>query len=126
VAPTTPAPSSGGTVTPKICTNSACTQGCQSHSFPQDKCLTLQGGGSAKAKCDTSKGDLTLTEYPTSSSCTGFSIPTTQPINKCVQDTSGSYLENLCSSSLEVAPKGDKLRTTAELAAKVQKLMKRV
>jgi tripeptidyl-peptidase-1 len=93
----TPAPSSSSaTFTQKVCTSSTCTGSCQSHTLPQNQCLSINGGGSAKAAC--SSNGLTMTEFPLSSDCSGFSIPTTQPINKCVQDNQGSYLENICSN----------------------------
>eukprot|EP01084_Bolivina_argentea_P127585 225600_1 len=124
-APTTTAAPSTKTFTQKICTSSTCASGCQSHTLPQNQCLQLTGGsGSAKAVCGADS--LTITEYPTSTSCTGFSIPTTQPTNKCVKDQSGSYLENVCSGAgLEAILKGDTLATTADLAAKVAEMMKR-
>lgn len=101
-APTQPSPPTpgGSTFTQKVCSSSSCTSGCQSHTFPQNQCLTLQGGGSAKAVCGS--GSLTMTEYPMSSSCSGFSIPSTQPVNQCVKDQQGSYLENICSGSSNV------------------------
>lgn len=88
---------SGATFTQKVCPSSGCTSGCQSHTLPQNKCLKLNGGGSAKADCG-SKG-LTLTEFPISADCSGFSIPSTQPVNQCIQDKQGSFLENICSST---------------------------
>jgi cysteine peptidase B len=104
MAPPTPATTAapaGKTFTQKICPSAGCKSGCQEHTFPQGQCLQLQGGGSAKATC--SANGLTMTDYPLSSDCSGFSIPTTQPINQCVQDEQGSYLENLCSGQSKVS-----------------------
>lgn len=99
---------SGSTFTQKVCTSSTCTSGCQSHTFPQGQCLQLQGGGSAKGKC-SSEG-LVMTEYPLSSDCSGFDIPSTQPVNQCVQDTQGSYLENICATTSTILTKDAKFR----------------
>jgi len=96
--PVTPKPaSSGDTFTQKVCQNSACTQGCQSHTFKQNVCLQVNGGGSAKASCNFL--GLSLTSY-SSSDCSGFGQTSEEPVNQCQQDTSGSYLENLCSNAL--------------------------
>jgi len=90
----TPAPQSS-TFTQKQCSDSACTQ-CNSYTFPQNQCLGLNGGGSAIAVC-VSAG-LNLTEYPSSTTCTGASTSDLMPINQCLQDNSGGYLENICNN----------------------------
>jgi cysteine peptidase B len=109
--PAPPAPS-GATFTQKVCSNAGCSSGCQSHTFKQNTCLSLQGGGSAKASCGSN--GLTMTEYPTSSSCSGSSVPSTQAIDQCVKDQSGSYLENICSNAnVELA--AAKLRSTRKI-----------
>ena len=96
--PPTPSPApSNGTFTQKQCTDSACTEGCQSHTFAQNQCLRLTSGGSAKAQCTAT--ELLLTVYPESEDCTGASEEVPQALNKCEQDTSGSYIENTCSAS---------------------------
>ena len=98
-APVPPGPS--GTFEQKQCTNSACTQGCQSHTFAQNTCLQLQGGGSAKAVCTATA--LQMTVFPFSSDCTSLSETTEQPINQCVQDESGTYFENVCNNGAATA-----------------------
>merc|ERR1712225_94056 len=75
--------------------------GCQSHTFAQNTCLQLNGGGSAKAVCTSSA--LQMGVYPFSSDCTSMSETTEQPINQCVQDESGTYLENLCNNGAATA-----------------------
>jgi len=92
----TPAPNGNGTFTQMQCQDAACSQGCQSQTFPQNSCLSLNGGGSAIAVCQPS--DLLLTMY-SSSDCSGAGQQVPQEINTCVQDNSGSYLENICSAS---------------------------
>merc|ERR1712093_118316 len=72
-----------------------------SHTFAQNTCLQLNGGGSAKAVCTSSA--LQMTVYPFSSDCTSMSETTEQPINQCVQDESGTYLENLCNNGAATA-----------------------
>jgi C1A family cysteine protease len=93
--PSPPGPS--GTFIQEQCQDAACSQGCVNYTFQTGVCLGLSGGGSAIAQCN-SQG-LLLTEYPTSSSCTGPSVPDQMPTNQCLQDTSGTYLENFCFSS---------------------------
>jgi len=89
-------PSPAGTFEQKQCTNAACNQGCQSHTFAQGQCLTLQGGGSAKATCTATA--LQMTVYPFTTDCTSMSEVSTQPINQCTQDESGTYFENICNN----------------------------
>ena len=91
-----PTPAANGTFVQKQCTNSACTQGCRSETLPQGQCLRLEGGGSAKAQCTSTA--LQMTIYPLSQDCSGFSETSEQPINQCVQDESGTYLENICNN----------------------------
>lgn len=91
--PTTTAPGSGSLIQEQ-CTSSDCSSGCTNYTFPLNKCLQLQGGGSATAQCN-SQGVL-LTEYISSTTCTGPSIPDQMAVNQCLQDTSGTYFENFC------------------------------
>jgi len=93
----TPTPTSAGTFIQKQCTDAACTQGCTSHTFQQNTCLSLTNGGSATAVCQPT--DLLLTIYLESSDCTGASMQQAQSINTCEQDESGTYLENVCPAS---------------------------
>jgi len=100
-APSTPAPTQPPTPSPTQtftqmdCSDSQCTQNCQNATFPANKCLQLSGGGSAKAQCQP--GELTLTEYPLSQDCSGFSIPSTMPLDQCLQNGDGQgYFENFC------------------------------
>ena len=103
-APTTAAPTPSPTQTfiQMDCTDAACSQNCQNASFPANQCLPLSGGGSAKAQCNP--GELVMTEYPLSQDCTGFSIPSTMPLNQCLQNGDGSgYFENFCPPSAAAA-----------------------
>jgi hypothetical protein len=100
-APPTPAPTAPPTPSPTQqfvqmdCSDSACTQGCTNNTFAANVCLPLSGGGSAIAVC--SPGQLTLTEYPLSNNCTGFSIPSTMPLDQCLANGDGQgYFENFC------------------------------
>jgi hypothetical protein len=106
----TPQPASG-TFVQMTCQDSACSQGCQNNTFKLNTCLPLNGGGSAIAQCN-SQGVL-LTVYESSSTCTGSSTPDQMPTNQCLQDNTGSYLENFCSSSSFAAASANKkvLRT---------------
>ena len=92
--PTTPAPANK-TFAQKHCSDSQCTLGCQSQTFPQGVCLRLSGGGSAIAEC--SAAGLTLKIY-TTSGCTGSYTTNTMPVNKCLQSSSGGYFENICNN----------------------------
>jgi hypothetical protein len=128
VAPTTtttPAPSA--TFTQMVCQDSACSQGCQNNTFPQNQCLGLNGGGSATAVCQAD--GLLLTEYPLSQTCTGMSIPDLMPINECEQDSQGGSLENFCPSSQmssgPITPKA-KFARSKESAARAKALYNRL
>jgi len=97
-----PTPSPSATFTQMDCMDSQCTQGCQNHTFPQNQCLPLSGGGSAKAHCTASA--LVLVEYPSSSSCEGTSVPANMPINQCLSNQQGAYFENICNNGNPRAP----------------------
>jgi len=94
--PTPPSPS--GDFSQKVCTDSACTQGCQSNSFPQNQCIPVEGGGSMIAVCEPS--ELKQTFYFLSSTCTGPSMDASGPLDQCQQDSDGSYFENICGSKV--------------------------
>jgi len=103
-APATPAPSAGQTFTQKVCPTSSCASGCQNHVLSTGVCLRLQNGMSAVAQCQPT--DLQLTVY-SSSDCSGFGFPEQQPLNQCLEDESGSYLENVCSGNNNAAAAAD-------------------
>jgi cysteine peptidase B len=96
-APAPPTPTPGTTFEQMQCTDPACSQNCQTQTFPQNTCLQLSSGGSATATCTPSA--LVMTVYPNSQSCTGASQSVPQPVNQCTQDQSGTYFENICPSS---------------------------
>jgi hypothetical protein len=75
----------------------ALLSGCEKHTFPTGQCLTMTGGGSAIATC--SAYDLNLAVY-SSADCSGASQEEQQPLNQCLQDNSGTYIYNSCSSSV--------------------------
>jgi hypothetical protein len=90
----TPAPT-GQTFIQMDCSDAACSQGCTNATFPANQCLPLTGGGSASAECQPDQ--LVMTEYPLSNNCTGFSLPSTMPLNQCLQNGDGAgYFENFC------------------------------
>jgi cysteine peptidase B len=98
--PTPPAPA--GSFSQKQCTDSACTEGCQSATLPLNECLQVSGGGSAKATACSDAG-LSLKFYLMSGDCTGFALDEMQPVNQCGQSSGGGYVETVCSSE-EGAP----------------------
>jgi hypothetical protein len=94
---TTPAPTQPQMITQKHCTDSACTEGCQSHSFPMHTCLRLSGGGSAiVSQCD--ENGVVMKVYSFSTSCTGTPTEQTMPVHKCLRSSGGGYFENICGS----------------------------
>ncbi len=122
--PTTPSPTpASSTFTQTVCTDAACSVGCQSNTFPQNQCLNLQGGGSAIANCSSTV--LNLVEYPLSSNCQGFSVPTTQPLNTCEQDSQGTYFETICSSSAPKSPikKGTQVHHSSGVEKRLKEIL---
>jgi len=112
-SPTPPAPTPGSSFSQKTCTDSACSEGCQTNTLPLNECLSVSGGGSAKATSCSDSG-LVLDLYLTSSDCTGFSLPTSQPVNQCGQTQTGQYVETSCDSS-EGAPVVKEFRPAGKL-----------
>lgn len=113
-SPAPTSPSGGSTFTQKVCSQEGCQEGCQSNTLPQNKCLKLNGGGgSAKAVC--SSDGLKMTEYPLSQDCSGFSIPSTQPVNQCLKDQQGSYLENICNSGADTLTSAAKIHSVRKV-----------
>uniref|UniRef100_A0A6V1PTA6 Peptidase C1A papain C-terminal domain-containing protein n=1 Tax=Heterosigma akashiwo TaxID=2829 RepID=A0A6V1PTA6_HETAK len=99
-SPPSPSPSpSGGTFTQYQCDNGLCLGDCTSHSFPQNECLSLSGGGSAIATCSTE--DINLQVFSGSSDCTGASQNQQQPLKQCLKDTTGTYIYNTCTSKVD-------------------------
>lgn len=99
-------PPASGTFTQYQCTNGLCLGDCQANTFPQGQCLSLSGGGSAIATCDTQ--NLNLAVY-TSSDCSGSAQNEQQPLDQCLEDTSGTYIYNTCSSSSAAKAKAKKI-----------------
>ena len=99
-----------GTFTQKVCSDAKCSQGCQSNSFPEGQCIPVQGGGSIICLCAPSDAptELNQTYYQDSTTCTGASQNQISPLNKCQQDSSGSYFENLCTKAEVVGRVGQK------------------
>ena len=84
------------------CTNSECTEGCRKISFPENTCIPVEGGGSAKVSCH--KGYV-LEEVWTTSDCSGKpAMKTRDPTNVCQEGNEpGVYFENICTSGLLLA-----------------------
>ncbi|EKF28211.1 cysteine peptidase, putative, partial [Trypanosoma cruzi marinkellei] len=63
------------------CTDAACSVGCENATFPTGQCLLTTSGGSAIATCNAE----TLTEevFFTSTHCSGPSVRSSVPLNKC-------------------------------------------
>jgi hypothetical protein len=79
----------------KICQDAQCSIGCITNTFPADTCLQVTGGGSAMCHCAT---NALIEQIFDSGDCSGTPQTFNAPLNQCVQDTSGSYLENICSN----------------------------
>eukprot|EP00999_Lentomonas_sp_LEN2_P002088 NODE_3299_length_432_cov_81.924590_g3249_i0.p1 GENE.NODE_3299_length_432_cov_81.924590_g3249_i0~~NODE_3299_length_432_cov_81.924590_g3249_i0.p1 ORF type:complete len:118 (+),score=15.21 NODE_3299_length_432_cov_81.924590_g3249_i0:73-426(+) len=80
----------------KVCPNKTCQEGCQQHTFHVGECLNVAGGASAKAYCDDADKKLRV-EYWQNDSCSGSPAhQESEPLDKCLRDTTGSFFENLC------------------------------
>ncbi|KEG05488.1 cathepsin L-like protein [Trypanosoma grayi] len=89
------------------CDDGACRVACKNDTFRTNQCLQVSGGGSAIVTC----GSTTLTEeiFLLSSSCSGPSIQSNVPLNKCLQSFSG-YVEYRCVDGEHVPAKLAHLR----------------
>ncbi|EKF28997.1 cysteine peptidase, putative, partial [Trypanosoma cruzi marinkellei] len=78
------------------CTDAACSVGWENATFPTGQCLLTTSGGSAIVTC----GAETLTEevFFTSTHCSGPSVRSSVPLNKCNRLLRGS-VEFFCGSS---------------------------
>ena len=90
----TPAPTWVGNFTQTACTDTACSVGCQTSSFAQNVCLTLNGGGSAKAQCVGTS--LVQNIFILSDTCTGPSEQQPQPLNTCLAANGGGSFITKC------------------------------
>ena len=57
-----------------------------------------------------------MTEYPLSSTCTGYNVPDQMTVDQCLQDEDGTYFENFCTLG------ASKMRSTG--VKKVKKIVK--
>ncbi|EAN83733.1 cysteine peptidase, putative, partial [Trypanosoma cruzi] len=78
------------------CTDAACSVGCENVTLPTGQCLLTTSGASAIVTC----GAETLTEevFFTSTHCSGPSVRSSVPLNKCNRLLRGS-VEFFCGSS---------------------------
>jgi C1A family cysteine protease len=98
----TPAPSSTGNFTQYVCPDWTCLDGCTGNALPLGTCLSLEGGGSAVASCNSEGLNL---QVFTTSACTGSSTAESQPVDQCLQDEQGTYIYNVCSASTAGKPR---------------------
>ena len=85
------------TFSQKQCSDSECTEGCQTISFPLKQCISVGGGGSAIATACSASG-LSLEFFQTSEDCYGASTKSSSPTNQCFAGSGGGYVETVCSS----------------------------
>ncbi|CCD12272.1 unnamed protein product [Trypanosoma congolense IL3000] len=88
--PVPPPPPPASTFTQEFCEGAECQSGCTKATFPTGKCVQLSGAGSVIASCGSN--NLTQIVYPLSSSCSGFSVPLTVPLDKCLPIVIGSVM----------------------------------
>jgi len=103
--PAPPAPPTSGPTgffIQEQCQDSACSQGCQNHTFQAGVCLPLNGGGSAIATCTPTT--LEQRVYLESPSCTGSYKTSSMPLDQCLKDEQGTYFENFCSGNGPTPP----------------------
>ncbi|CCD16903.1 unnamed protein product [Trypanosoma congolense IL3000] len=85
-----PPPPPTPTFTQELCEGAECQSKCTKATFPTGKCVQLSGAGSVIASCGSN--NLTQIVYPLSSSCSGFSVPLTVPLDKCLPIVVGSVM----------------------------------
>lgn len=90
---------SSGTFYQLQCRNSNCTEGCRKISFPEDTCIPVEGGGSAKVTCGSG---YVSEEVWTNSDCSGPPATRTRdPTGVCEEGSQpGVYFENICTKGL--------------------------
>lgn len=96
--PATPAPTWNGNFTQKQCDDNDCSVNCTEISLPQNTCLNLTGGGSAKAHCDMTDQVLIQDVFPIDQVCWGPAAPQPMPLNVCLEAGGGGSFMNLCGS----------------------------
>jgi cysteine peptidase B len=87
-------PTTATKVTQKVCRNSICSSGCYSYSYPTNKCIAVQGGGSALLVCGANGISETLYTTP---NCSGAGQQVAMSVNQCMRSSTGSYFQNICS-----------------------------
>lgn len=95
--PATPAPTYLGNFTEVQCDDDACSVNCTAFSFPQNTCLNLSNGLTAKADCDLGDDVLIQNIFPIPHlACEGPSVAQPQPLNVCIQLQGGGSFYNQC------------------------------
>ena len=95
-SPTLPPPPTQARFSQINCDDDKCSEGCQTATFPQNKCLTVSGGGSALVTCDKARSLLVQSFFAGSQQCRGNSTERSMPLNVCLHSNAGGYFENVC------------------------------
>ncbi|CCD15484.1 unnamed protein product [Trypanosoma congolense IL3000] len=74
--------------TQEFCQTPKCLGECTKAAFRTGKCIQMSRAGSVIASCGSN--NLTQIVYPLSSSCSGYSVPLTVPLDKCLPIAIGS------------------------------------
>lgn len=116
------APSTAGSVTGKLCTDSACTQDCKTQTLATGQCISQDGSTSAILTCEST--EVAIQVFLQSTTCQGANMNMSMPLNTCQQQPNG-YTELSCTagvgaSGFVVGPRAlflDSIRAQLNLAA---------
>jgi hypothetical protein len=109
----TPAPTpAAGNFTQKVCSDDKCSKDCVKNAYPLERCVRTAEGYSMKASCTTN--GLKITSYLASEDCAGASTTFTNPLDTCLEDPSGSYIEDSCKPSQHSEQQGAAYRVSKQ------------
>lgn len=102
-APTT-APPYTGLVSQYVCTDNACSQGCNLTMIPQQTCINVGDGTSAQFRCNMNQDVVINNQYPLSSTCTFVAEQSFFQIGACYVNPNGGTILFQCGSGEEELP----------------------
>ena len=86
-------------ITQHKCSDSSCTQNCQTAVVQATQCFKTGTSSSESLQCTETGGVINATIYQSSNSCTGFSYNDQLPAGSCMSAKGGGYVMFSCGTN---------------------------